>query len=148
MIPEAESFLDLYREDLDKLQAFKESGLSARMLRKLTEPRFVEYDKVFTEAYLEIEEGFRATMVQVAVGVALSNSRQRLSAAKFATGISDKEVDRVEQAHIRWLENAARERKLAERQSGELDGGEGGGPRTIEEMKRGGGAFGRTGTGG
>lgn len=148
MIPRAQQFLELYAKSLDKRQALQDSGLGARMLRKLTEPRFVEYDSDFTEGYLEVEEELMQSMLQVAVGVAHSSSRQKLSAAKFSYATAKSEIERVEVSHVRWLEDAGRERLLAERNVEKLDEPRSGtGPMSIEEMKSGGGAFAKAGTG-
>lgn len=140
MTPEAESFLEEYAESLDKPKSLKASGLAARLLRKMTEPRFAEYDNTFTEAFLGIEETLKAEMVGVAKEVAESDSRQKLGAAKWLAGEVDREVKRVEDAHIRWLEDQARERALgAPRAEKRLPGDSG--VKSIEDMKSGGGSF-------
>lgn len=137
----AELFLELYGGSLDKREALKESGLGARDIRKMTEPRFLDYDEEFTEGFLQIEELVKAEMMSIALAVAHSDGRQRLAAARWLAGETDREVDRVETAHVRWLEDRAREQALAGRDAKEI-GGNGTGS-SIEEMKSGGGSFAR-----
>lgn len=138
MEPVAEVFLEVYGKTLDKSRALRDSGLPARMLRKLTEPRFAEYHQGFTERYLEIEDELRAEMVNVAREVTQDpKSRQKLNAAKFIANECQIEVERVEKAHVRWLENQAKERKLGSSQFKEL----GDGAVSLEEVKRGSGSF-------
>lgn len=136
----AERFLELYAESYDKGAALKESGLTARLLRKMTEPRWIEYDEAFTEGFLEVEEELKAQMFSVARGVAMSDSRQKLGAAKWLAGEVDKTIERVELAHIRFLEDRAREMLTGNRESKRI-GGNGGGTLSIEEMKGSGGRF-------
>lgn len=106
----------------------------------MTEPRFLDYDEEFTEGLLEVEEALKASMLGIALEVAHSDGRQRLSAARFLHQEAEAEVQRVEEAHIRWLKDQAREQVLAGRSAKEIKST---GGMTIEEMKSGGGSFAR-----
>ena len=109
MTPKARKFLDCFRETYNYGKALRESGYNARLIRKLTEPRFtVEYDEEFASEYMELMDELRAAMMDIGYEVAVSDSRQKLTAAKWVAANAEAEHDRVEAAHIKYLEEGAR----------------------------------------
>lgn len=136
MIKKARVFLDQYWESLDKKSACDKAGLSARDVRKLTEPRFVQYDAKFAEEYLCIQEEIREYMMSLATGIARGQSRQAFPAMKFVHGEATSESNRVEEAHIRWLEEQAKDGMLEDGSRKKLVG-----VVSLAEVKKGDGSF-------
>jgi len=125
MIEQAKIFLEIFAQDLDRYRAHKESGLDPRTVRKLTEPRFAQYDPEFTDQYLGLiakidEEMFAAQLVIART----PEHPQHLTASREVSKAMRYEYERVELAHIEYLMEEGRKRLMGSTKAKLLDHGE------------------------